>query len=718
MRKSVDVATVLCLKVGAPVMLTVNMSQRLVNGLTGVVKCLNDDSVDVYFTLLKDTVTIPYHPFFQYDCKNEKHVFVMKQLPLILCFAMTIHKSQGMTMRSVLLDCDGAFEPGQISVGLGRVMEPCQITVKNFRPGLCPPHSPKINEYYGVESVPFNVDLTCCQNCFNNNIATSALPQDSGDCDSPSSDSDYSDDDSCGGNVSDDQEEGAAPGPSGPPLEFQENTPFPSFIDCEQFRDSLKIESPFCDMHHTVNEAIDEVSYDSMRKWIYLVYCKLHSIYDAPLMSKNINKSINSAVHQFVHVFSTSDEFMDNLKQLFGVNSLEEHHLSVGVSCLLKLQDFFYHNMSQTPTHMNSQQRSNINAPSEAKIRYVGGMCVAKVLYKDTTYHCSNIHKDSTAANNKKKIVMTLLKHTYTSMTIAQKETERPDTLSEISHRLRKFGHLTIVDDTLLNIFVELDRLLYPQLTSHNLTSKRNDLFHEIIDNCIDSIFTESDLIIPPELTPQILYPVFCRYVKVSMKEFGFRIMSSHNVSRKLAHRKQVLLEESGPLPKRPRTDGDSEVSSIIPQPQPDADVEEAPSTSGDTQQWLCSICSVPYKQKSRLLWIECSFCEQWLHKKCDKSLKVQKVWLHMSSEGVQYKCLKCSSAVTILFSLISMEHHYISKINARCTDVPLSYYWKGYLLFTYFSWLETFSNAHSMTGLVKSHRRLPSSIWAFAPTQ
>ena len=327
MRKSVDVATVLCLKVGAPVMLTATMSQRLVNGLTGVVKCLNDDSVDVYFTLPKDTVTIPYHPCFQYDCKNEKHVFVMKQLPLILCFAMTIHKNQGMTMTSVLLDCDGAFEPGQISVGLGRVMEPCQITVKNFRPGLCPPHSPKINEYYGVESVPLNVDLTCCQNCFNDNIATSSLPQDSGDCDSPSSDNEYSDDDSSGGNVSDGQEEGAAPGPSGPPLQFQENTPFPSFIDCEQFRDSLKIESPFCDMHHTVNEAIDEVSYGSMRKRIYLLYCKQHSIYDAPLMSKNINKSINSAVHQFVHVFSTSDAFMDNLKQLFEVNSLEEHHL-------------------------------------------------------------------------------------------------------------------------------------------------------------------------------------------------------------------------------------------------------------------------------------------------------------------------------------------------------------------------------------------------------
>ena len=49
MRPSIDSSDVLPLKIGAPVILTVNLSHRLVNGLRGTVTTLNDDSVWVYF---------------------------------------------------------------------------------------------------------------------------------------------------------------------------------------------------------------------------------------------------------------------------------------------------------------------------------------------------------------------------------------------------------------------------------------------------------------------------------------------------------------------------------------------------------------------------------------------------------------------------------------------------------------------------------------------
>ena len=163
MRKSIDVPNVLALKIRAPVILTVNLSQSLVNGLSGVVKVLNDDSVDVYFHLLKQKHTIAMHSFFQFNCHTNSHMLVVKQIPLILSFAMTVHKSQGMTLKNVFLDCRGAFDAGQISVALGRVENPSQITVKNFRPSLCPPHSPKINTYYGLPTKFISPDLNCCR---------------------------------------------------------------------------------------------------------------------------------------------------------------------------------------------------------------------------------------------------------------------------------------------------------------------------------------------------------------------------------------------------------------------------------------------------------------------------------------------------------------------------------------------------------------------------
>ena len=66
---------------------------------------------------------------FLYTYGSTKATFICKQYPLVLAFALTIHKCQGMTLDSVFMDCRGAFDPGQVAVGLSRVREPSQITV-------------------------------------------------------------------------------------------------------------------------------------------------------------------------------------------------------------------------------------------------------------------------------------------------------------------------------------------------------------------------------------------------------------------------------------------------------------------------------------------------------------------------------------------------------------------------------------------------------------
>ena len=138
------------LKVGAPVLLTVNLSDTLVNGLIGSVTNMESSLVNVYFHDIKEEKSIMPHQYFQ--VVGGKNVFVCSQIPLLLAFALTIHKCQGMTLNSVWLDCRGAFDAGQVSVALGRVRQEDDITVVNFRPGLCPPHPPVVNTFYGTSS--------------------------------------------------------------------------------------------------------------------------------------------------------------------------------------------------------------------------------------------------------------------------------------------------------------------------------------------------------------------------------------------------------------------------------------------------------------------------------------------------------------------------------------------------------------------------------------
>ena len=68
-----------------------------------------------------------------------------------------------MTLPSFALHYEGAYKSGQIGVGLSRVRSPSDITVYNFRPGLCPPHSPTLQDFYAKHSEGYPmVDLSCC----------------------------------------------------------------------------------------------------------------------------------------------------------------------------------------------------------------------------------------------------------------------------------------------------------------------------------------------------------------------------------------------------------------------------------------------------------------------------------------------------------------------------------------------------------------------------
>lgn len=57
-----------------------------------------------------------------------------RQVPLILAWALSIHKSQGQTLPSVVVDCGDIWEEGQLYVALSRAVSFDQLQVVNFAP--------------------------------------------------------------------------------------------------------------------------------------------------------------------------------------------------------------------------------------------------------------------------------------------------------------------------------------------------------------------------------------------------------------------------------------------------------------------------------------------------------------------------------------------------------------------------------------------------------
>jgi len=114
------------LKVGAQVMFVKNDSEgRWVNGTIGIVEKLGKKIITVRVGDAEYEVKPVTWESIAYEADGEKIIEkslgTYKQFPLMLAWAVTIHKSQGKTLERVIIDLGrGAFAAGQLYVALSR----------------------------------------------------------------------------------------------------------------------------------------------------------------------------------------------------------------------------------------------------------------------------------------------------------------------------------------------------------------------------------------------------------------------------------------------------------------------------------------------------------------------------------------------------------------------------------------------------------------------
>ena len=119
------------LKEGAKVMFIANdvgNDRKYYNGKLGVISELSDDGIEVIcdgetipITVVKETWSnVRYTVDKQTNQIEEEELGSYTQYPLRLAWAITIHKSQGLTFDRVVIDAGSAFASGQVYVALSR----------------------------------------------------------------------------------------------------------------------------------------------------------------------------------------------------------------------------------------------------------------------------------------------------------------------------------------------------------------------------------------------------------------------------------------------------------------------------------------------------------------------------------------------------------------------------------------------------------------------
>ena len=522
---------VLYLRPGCPVMLVWNLNDKLKNGSKGAfLECTTDGKLKVWFADI-GSVQIERQSWYKRN-RQGNIVGSVYQFPLVLSYAVTCHKSQGLTLPAAVVHCSNEFVPGLIYVALSRVKDPSNLQVLNFKRRSLLPPNPRVLKECSTDLGDLYEDLHCCRN---KNLSadfftvqdryileekdhdeTFTFPEEL--CDDPVASYYEQDDEEIVTDIVQVYHQLSKP-------DSELSTP-PDSVAVTDILTSMKIAKPLTELARDKNACLQQLAEESFKgkttTFLKLVWLRFYQFFKDHLIENpdevifNISRGGFTGCTAKLHSFLNSPEFDQYLKGLFNCREVRRSQKEVATALSMRLYDLFLGNLVQiisSKHETESEQPLGFNVsemaePGKAKIRHVGEWAIRRLLENERKYARDNIHTKDERTLQKVKgsvSICDLIEETLL-VPYAQLEssTNQPETLVVTEARQFRERGLVHISDACFKVFMLLEQLRVDEMNSRKLQQHKQDLISRAYEKMTTNeelkalwraCFSEDDLI-------------------------------------------------------------------------------------------------------------------------------------------------------------------------------------------------------------------------------
>ena len=461
--------------------------------------------------------------------------------------------------------------PGQIGVAIGRIKCAKGLRVINFNGAAIRPHTSEVNDYYKKEFLALKEDLSCCKHetvdilqdkedkslgpdlNFKSNEHDYSKEYDGSDSDF---DSEYDDEDLTDIKM---MEELFKDFDEDTVQEEDSNVSFDYDIDL----DKIIYKDPKTEQQKSINSCFDTVqkNKESLKTFCTHIYSEMNSYYEK-LPEKKENKHFTS-LYSKLSLFMSGPRYKSLVQSLFSTLAANETQYRAAFYIVELVRKLFLEKKCEPIIEQARKEASTLNTYKDskggrAKVRYIGGWCVAKLRYNRKRKVLRNLYvanKMTGSVNTCKTQVRLLDQLTATQEDILNKTSDLAS-LSEIQRKQNAGNGLLNLSDFAYGFFLSLDKALCQTETMSNLHLYGKSFYDHVKEQlygnddliaCWKQLFrNEDDFVIADceDIIMDLLNDVLSKYIRMSSSQFRREYKKRLHVQKEEAHRKQIMMRQ------------------------------------------------------------------------------------------------------------------------------------------------------------------------------